>query len=199
MNTALKKINARVKVLAKKHPGKKRKTLQKQAGKEWKAGKLKGAVGAVKKRKPAKRRVVKRVRRVVKRVTPVKHKRRTVRKKTVAVHRKRHHYKVTHRVRRISGKKSSIMPIIALAAVGIGAYLLLRPQPAAQLVQTSNPVRNTNANNILTYAAAAGLTATAIAQLITALNNSNDAQVNNAAANPGSYLADLQNNGFLGD
>ena len=42
MSNALAKINARVKVLAKKHPGKKRVTLQKQAGKEYKAGKLGG-------------------------------------------------------------------------------------------------------------------------------------------------------------
>jgi hypothetical protein len=41
-STALAKINARVKQLSKKHPGKKRVTLQKQAGKEYKAGKLGG-------------------------------------------------------------------------------------------------------------------------------------------------------------
>jgi hypothetical protein len=42
-STALSKINARVKQLAKKHPGKKRVTLQKQAGAEYRAGKLGGA------------------------------------------------------------------------------------------------------------------------------------------------------------
>lgn len=40
--SALKKINARVKYLAKRHPGKKRVTLQKQAGAEYRAGKLGG-------------------------------------------------------------------------------------------------------------------------------------------------------------
>jgi hypothetical protein len=40
MSTALKKINARVKELKKKHPGSSHHTLQKQAGKEYKAGKL---------------------------------------------------------------------------------------------------------------------------------------------------------------
>jgi hypothetical protein len=40
--SALKKINARVKHLAKLHPGKKRVTLQKQAGAEYRAGKLGG-------------------------------------------------------------------------------------------------------------------------------------------------------------
>jgi len=61
MSTALAKINARVKQLAKKHPGKKRVTLQRQAGAEYRAGKLGGSVGAKRKRtvhkkKPAKRR-----------------------------------------------------------------------------------------------------------------------------------------------
>ena len=62
MSTALAKINARVKQLQKKHPNTQRKTLQKQAGKEYKAGKLGGVrkksarkkfvvrVGAVKKK-----------------------------------------------------------------------------------------------------------------------------------------------------
>lgn len=55
MSNALAKINARVKVLAKKHPKSKRTTLQKQAGREYRAGKLgrvkkKRVVGAKKKR-----------------------------------------------------------------------------------------------------------------------------------------------------
>jgi hypothetical protein len=49
-SSALSKINARVKQLAKKHPGKKRVTLQRQAGAEYKAGKL----GGVKKKKAKK-------------------------------------------------------------------------------------------------------------------------------------------------
>jgi hypothetical protein len=52
MHTALKKINARVKQLAKKHPGKKRVVLQRQAGAEYRAGKLGGSVGIKRKRKP---------------------------------------------------------------------------------------------------------------------------------------------------
>lgn len=47
MATALDKINKRVKHLARLHPGKKRVTLQKQAGAEYRAGKL----GRVKKKK----------------------------------------------------------------------------------------------------------------------------------------------------
>jgi hypothetical protein len=54
--SALKKINARVKHLARLHPGKKRVTLQKQAGAEYRAGKL----GGVKSR----RKTVKKIKRL---------------------------------------------------------------------------------------------------------------------------------------
>lgn len=53
--SALKKINARVKHLARLHPNSKRVTLQKQAGAEYRAGKL----GGVKKRKSALKKVKK--------------------------------------------------------------------------------------------------------------------------------------------
>lgn len=53
VGTALKKIHARVKHLRKLHPGKAYKTLQKQAGKEFKAGSL----SVKKKRKSAKRKI----------------------------------------------------------------------------------------------------------------------------------------------
>ena len=56
MSTALAKINARVKQLQKKHPNTQRKTLQKQAGKEYKAGKL-GGVRKKSARKKSARRV----------------------------------------------------------------------------------------------------------------------------------------------
>jgi hypothetical protein len=42
MSNALAKINKRVKQLQKRHPGAKRTTLQKQAGREYRAGKLGG-------------------------------------------------------------------------------------------------------------------------------------------------------------
>ena len=56
MSNALAKINARVKQLQKKHPKTQRKTLQKQAGREYKAGKLGGV-----KKKTAKKKTVRRV------------------------------------------------------------------------------------------------------------------------------------------
>ena len=57
MSTALAKINARVKQLAKKHPHAKRVSLQKQAGCEYRAGKLGGV-----KRKTVKKKSVGRAR-----------------------------------------------------------------------------------------------------------------------------------------
>lgn len=57
MANALKAINTRVNALQKKHPKTKRTTLQKQAGREWKAGKLSGAK---KKRKPAAKKTTRR-------------------------------------------------------------------------------------------------------------------------------------------
>jgi hypothetical protein len=51
MSSALQKINARVKVLKKKHPNSKHTTLQKQAGKEYKAGKLGGVKHSHKRKK----------------------------------------------------------------------------------------------------------------------------------------------------
>ncbi len=65
MPNALKKINARVKHLQKLHPNTQRKTLQKQAGREYRAGKL----GAVRKSRPKKQRAKKAARkRVVRKV-----------------------------------------------------------------------------------------------------------------------------------
>ena len=55
MSTALAKINARVKQLQKKHPKTQRKTLQKQAGREYRAGKLGGVKKHVAKKKAVRR------------------------------------------------------------------------------------------------------------------------------------------------
>lgn len=188
MNNALKKISARAKALKKKHPGKKYKTLQKQAGAEYRAGKLKA------KRKPAAKKKATR-----KKTTRRKSPRRKIGKAQTVVYslgklikRKRRKSKPKQKRtgRRVSGKGSSMMPLIAIAGLGIVAYMLLKPAaPAAQLYQTSNPQRNTSANNILLYATAAGMTAKAIADLITAINNSPDAAVVAAGANPAAYIS----------
>lgn len=55
MSNALAKINARVKQLQKKHPKSKRTSLQKQAGREYRAGKLGGVKKSSVKKKVARR------------------------------------------------------------------------------------------------------------------------------------------------
>lgn len=182
---ALKKINARVKVLAKKHPKKARKTLQKQAGAEYRAGKL----SAVKKR------VHKTVRKKVAKKKPVTHKRKPVKKGTrvrvvhvVAAHKvKKRRKAVKHRAhpRRVSGagKKSSVMPFVVLGGLALAAYFLLRPSTAATLPAIAprpTPTGAASANNLLQWAAAANLGVTAISKLIDAINNSSDSSLSDA-------------------
>jgi len=193
MSAALKKINARVKQLQKKHPGAKRVTLQKQAGKEYRAGKLKVHR---KKAKPAPKRKARRASGVgskykvyheVKKVGKVRRKRKAKRRskakvKTVTRVRTRTVYKRSRSVGR-SGM-SSIMPIIAVAGLGLIAYMLLKPKtqvtvPGVQtpLVLTGNPTRDTSAQNVLAYAQAAGIGLTGIAALIKSLNSMSDSAV----------------------
>jgi hypothetical protein len=202
MANALKAINKRVKQLQKKHPKSKRTTLQKQAGREWKAGKLKArkkVVGAVK-RKPAKRK-----RAAAPRKRAAAPRKKTVRRKLATVPKKKRVYKAKRtnvkaykatRYKRISGKGKSMVPMLLGAAVlGVGAYLLLK-RPTVQAtnygyVPTSNPARNDSANSILTWATAAGLGITAISKLITAINSSSDAQVQQAAAAPDTFAQSM--------
>jgi len=191
MANALKKINARVKALRKRYPKAKRSTLQKQAGREYKAGKLKG-----KRKKPAvKKRVAKRrkpaakkTRVRVKRVTVVKIVRRRTRKKPA---------KVKKKMGRAVGKKDSILPMLIVGGLGLAAvYMLTKPRVTSnQYLPTGNYQRDNAANNILSYAMAAGLTVTAITKLIQALNNSTDAQVATANSNPAGYINQYVNAG----
>lgn len=75
-------------------------------------------------------------------------------------------------------------------AIGAGAYLLLSNMnrtptyPSGgytgglnNLIQTQNQTRNTQSQDILNYAMAAGLAANAIASLIERLNSSSDSDV----------------------
>ena len=196
--SALKKIVARVKQLRKKHPNAKYRSLQKQAGKEFKAGKLKA------KRKPAKKRVLKAKKRVLHGAT----RRRKVQRKTksakvrtrtitvVKVRRIRVKAKPRKRGRVGSTSSKSMLPLIlGVAAVGGLAYMLLK-KPAVQYQQTGNVIRDNSANNVLSWATAAGLGISAISKLIDALNNSTNSQVTNAASNPANYVQAL---GLAGD
>lgn len=184
MNTALVKINARVKELQKKHPNSKRKTLQKQAGKEWRDGKLK-------KRKPARRKHTVE-RKAVRRKSVV---RKVVRKRRAVVPKSKRVYRAkvvrvksykAPRYKRISGigKMSALVPIVAIVGLGALAYYFINKSQTPSLIPTTNPYRAAATNDILQWAAVAGLTATAIAKIIDSLNKSSDAAVISAAADP---------------
>ena len=177
--TALKKITARVKALRKKHPKAKYKSLQKQAGQEFKAGKLKNKaarkkVSGVKKtarKKTARKRTpkVKVITRTIS-VGTVKRKRRKAAPKRKATRR-----------RRVGGMGGNTLPIIlgigALAAV---AYFALKPAtPAAQLAYnpTGSAARDSKAGEILAWASAAGMGISAITALINALNTGSNSKV----------------------
>lgn len=181
---ALKKITTRAKQLRKKSPGKSWKTVVKQAGAEYRAGKLKA------KRKPAKKKVA-RKRKAVKRKTvrrrrvgavsgvrrPVRRKRRKRSAKPKVVIRTRTRVK-TVRIgsrRRAGIGKKSMMPLLLIGGGLLAAYLLLKPKSNTVYVPTGNTVRDSQAQQILAYAQAAGATAAAVAALLKQINASNNA------------------------
>lgn len=198
---ALKKINERAKALKKKHPGKKYKTLQKQAGSEYRAGKLTGT-----KKKLSKSRVVTKKRKVSRRKVgkaPIvyslgklirKRRKKLSRRKPVA---QRRYKKVVVKVKsyqgrrkqRVSGMKS-LMPVFLVGGLGLLAYMLLKPATPV-LSTTTNVQRNASASNLVSYATAAGLGISAITQLINSLNSMSDSDVINANSNPASAVAQL--------
>ncbi len=191
---ALKKISQRTKQLQKRNPKKKYRTLQRQAAKEYKAGKLKTPKRKPAKKKPVKRKAAKKIaprKKVVRRKRAIVKttKRRVVRAKRVKVKA----YKAT-RYKRVSGM-GKMMPLLAVAALGVGAYLLLkRPAPVASnygYMPTGNPTRDANANAVLTWATAASLGAAAISKILQALNSKSDTQVQSAAQSPDQFAQSL--------
>lgn len=180
----LKKITAEAKRIKKSSPGKSWKTAVKEAGKKYRTGKL-GAVKSRKtataKRKPAKRRTRKPVTTIV--VRQVKAVKVGSRKRRRSAAPKRRMAGTRRRVGG-SGKKSNILPIVLAVGAGILLWKALgnkqqSPPPGAPpLVSTANQVRNQQANDILQYAMAAGLTLDAITRLIKNLNTKGDADVN---------------------
>lgn len=189
MNVALKKINARAKQLKKLHPGKKYKTLQKQAGAEYKSGKLKTkrkvgkrpAAVKAKSRKPRARAIVK---------TKTVYRTRTVKVRSKP---RRKVSGIGSVLGGVMGKGSSLMPLALVAAAGVAAYFILKPRTQVQqYVPTGNYQRDQSANNVIAYATAAGLGITAIAKLIAALNSSPDSTVTAAGSNPNAFLTTLQ-------
>jgi len=196
MSNALKKINARVKVLQKKHPKSKRTTLQKQAGREWRAGKLKGAVGAVRKKHHVKKKTVAKKRRRTAKPKVVT-RTRTIVKVVRAKRRRATHKKRTTARRRVSGvgKTSILLPIVGVAAVGLLAYYMMSRPTIPPFAPTNNPYRVQAQNSILQWATAAGLAASTITSIINSLNSSDDSTVIAAGSNPAATFAQSQ----LGD
>lgn len=176
--TALKKINARVKQLKKRHPNAKRSTLQKQAGKEFKAGKLKKKKKAAPRKKVVhhrkKRRVVaKKVHRRRKAVVHHRKRRRSV----TGIKRRRVVHHVIRKRRRVSGMGKS-GKLLLIGAVAVGAYLLLRPKaPQTVYIPTGSTYRDSSAQNIIAIAQAAGIVGAQLTKLIQQINSATDSQV----------------------
>ena len=98
--------------------------------------------------------------------------------------------KVKSHTRRVSGKSGSGL-LIGLA-IGVGGYLLLSSMNKTptttttpyygqygQLQPTTNPTRNTQSQDLINYAIAAGLAAEAISSLVGLFNNSSDDDIKN--------------------
>lgn len=199
-SSALKKITTAAKAYRKKHPGASWKSAVKKAGTAYRTGKLKP------KRKPAKKAAKKRVvrKRVVRKKTIARKKyspRKVAKRKSVkrsksrkrvgAVSsvtgtKKRRTYKKRRKVAKVSGVrrrvsgggKNKLLTILAIAGVGIGAYMLLKGnQPRPVYYQTGNYARDMQAQQILSWVTAAGATASQLAALINSLNNKTDAQI----------------------
>ena len=194
MNAALKKIQARVKKLRKKHPGAKFRTLQKQAGAEYRAGKLKTRKkrSAPKRRKAVRRRVsavgtVKRRRKRISRhnpktVTIIKY--RTVGRVKPAKKRRRRYVKAKRIVhcRRVGGMSKGTKNALMVGGALVLGYLLIKSMsPAYPPITLTNPASVSSANSLVSAAQAAGYSATAIANLIKTINSSSDQQVQTAA------------------
>ena len=196
MSNALKKVNDYIKVLKKRHPGAKHSTLQKQAGKAYRAGTIpkarKKAAAKPRKRKVSKVGARYKVYHEVKKVGKARKKRaarkRAAPKRTKSRARVRVVHRTVTRTRRVGGMGKSIMPLVAVAGLGLVAYMLLKPKTsgatAPPLILTGNATRDNSAQNILAYAQAASLGASAIASLINSLNSMSDAAVVQAAAQP---------------
>ena len=190
MANALRAINKRVNQLQKQHPNKKRKTLQKQAGREWKAGTMpKARKKAAKKKATVSGKRKYKVTHRVKKVGAVKRKKRTVRRKakraTVRVIRRT---KTKTKYRRVGAAGGSAMkmllPLALVAGVGILAYMAFSKDSTTvpPLTLTGNAPRDNSAQSILAYATAAGMGISAITALINALNSMNDSQVSTTAS-----------------
>lgn len=197
MSTALKAINKRVKVLQKKHPKSKRTSLQKQAGREWKAGKLKAKrkTAAPKKRRVVRKKVARKkvARKKVSPKRPSARKRRRVGAVKILERgenrrtRPKRVYKIARRkngtIRRVTrvggigGGLKAMLPVLVIGGLGLLAYSLLHKSAAPVYVPTGNVVRDNKAQEIIQTATSAGLAAAAIAKLIQQLQAQSNTQL----------------------
>lgn len=187
---ALKKITAEAKKIRKRKPKTSWKSAVKQAGAKYRAGKIKPRrkKAAVKKRAVRKKAVRKKS---VRRKTATKIRRRVVRVSgtpaAVGSVRKRRRKKTTvtrtttTTRRRVGSSGRSMMPLV-IGALGLGAIYLMTQnrQPNVVYVPTGNTIRDSQAQQIMNWVAAAGASAAQIAALIASLNDRPDSDVNAA-------------------
>lgn len=143
------------------------------------------------KRKPVKRKAAKRRRRSPGRKLVKQVERRSVERVMAGKRRRRLKRKVVMagtRRRRVSGEGGSSKMLIGLAIGAAAIYFLTKKSTATTyptnyqlppLTQTSNYTRNTQSQDIVNYALAAGLAVDAITKLIERLNSSSDQEVQN--------------------
>lgn len=172
----LKKITTEAKRIRKQHPTKSWKSAVKEAGKKYRLGKI----GA----KPHKKKAAKKRTSVV-----------AVRKSTTTrVRASRIGRRSPVRRHRMAGTRTgngggnglkNLLPVALMVGAGLLLWKALSPKRPAvppgapPLIQTSNPVRNQQTNDIVQYAAAAGLAVDAIIKLIQSLNKRSDDDVQN--------------------
>lgn len=199
MANVLKRISARAKQIRKKHPGKAWKTAVKEAGRDYRAGKLRKGSNRKRvkvKRKAKARRRVSGIRpntgALTTRETVVKTRARVGAHKRKPRRRPASRPRPQPRRRRIGqqGTTSGLMPVVLLGGLGLLAYAVLRGQSQAPpvgggptgtadgLALTGNSYRDATAQRIVAWAMGIGMAAAAITKLIQALNSSSDSDVN---------------------
>lgn len=187
----LKKITAEAKRIRKRKPKTSWKSAVKQAGQKFRAGKIRSpkrkkarAVG-VSRKKGSKAKKTRRLKRK-KPVTAV-----AIRKTTTTVRARRVGRSAPvkrHRMAGNGGNGGGMKNLLTLGLLVLGGFLLWKamksnsstlPPGTPPLYQSTNQVRNTQSNDIVQYAIAAGLTIDAISRLIQNLNSSDDQSVSN--------------------
>jgi hypothetical protein len=185
-------IRAEAKRIRKKHPKKYSrmknpwaKGYMVEAGKRYRSGAIGKKRATVKKKAAVKKKPRKRKAPAGRKL--VKYVERTATEKVMAGKKRKRRRKARAKhtsTRRVSGKGGTGL-LMGLAVGALGLYLLTKDkQPTTYnqnslppITQTSNFTRNSQSQDIVNYAIAAGLTINAIASLIDMLNGSSDEKV----------------------